>query len=79
MGPIEFFFNIGNGKVLEKCVYVREIWLNLLIFFQKKSTIFLHHKIFIFFCGDDYSKWTIKEIYPYLNDYFCHLLTLKSS
>jgi hypothetical protein len=48
MGPIEFFFNIGNGKVLEKCVYVGEIWLNLLIVFRKKSTIFLHHKIDFF-------------------------------
>jgi hypothetical protein len=49
VSPIEFFFNTGNGKVLEKCVYVGEIWLDLLIAFGKKLPIFLHHKI-DFFC-----------------------------
>jgi hypothetical protein len=49
MSPIEKKFNTGNGKVLEKCVYVGEIWLDLLIVFGKKSPIFLHHKIEFFF------------------------------
>ncbi len=84
MSPIDFFFNTGNGKVLKKCVYVGEIWLwrkssVVLIVFGKKSPIFLYHKIDFFFSGDDYSIWTIKKNYPYLNGNFCHLLTLKSS